>query len=237
MIKNLEELSKAANQRLDLGLDFVYDDVRIEKIHQPGLPAFRVSCEGRLFSSGDRGRAISDFAILLQRRDWPSKWEPWDSYKQRLHPIMAEDEKASLDARITLFVCPEGEGEVESLLHEIRQATVLDMRVADELPLPPHGEETPRREGESPIEHMSRAWRFILPGDDAGDARTLRIRHGWSTGEVNAVAYMLIRAALELRRLSEDTLLSGTRATLILHAERLDTLRQKWESLTEPHED
>jgi|SaaInlStandDraft_4_1057021.scaffolds.fasta_scaffold83796_1 hypothetical protein len=237
MEHDLKGIEKAANRMLDLGQPFSLCGARIVGINRPGSPAYQVSCEGRLFCLGDRGRAVSDFLMLLQRHAWPSEWEPWASYKDRLY--LLEDEEgpqATLPVRHTHFACLAEEGETENLIFETRQATILDMRVAGDLPTPAWNE-IERREVDSDSEYLSRAWRFILPGQDAADALVLRTRHGWSHEEVLHIRNLLLMSSITLYHLTEHAILSGTRSTLRLHAERVDALRNKWASLLDPNKD
>lgn len=117
----------------------------------------------------------------------------------------------------------------EGLLAETRNATVLDGRVADVAARLAPEVTRPREEGEPDTEFASRAWRLLLPDRHmAEDAYQLRVSLGWLPTEVARIEDLLRRSADSCRENVFSAVLAGTRANLLLHAERLDALATKW---------
>jgi len=126
----------------------------------------------------------------------------------------------------TLFL-PEA---AEGLLAETHEFVLLDGRIGEILV--GHARKLPGRPynaaQETPNTYACRAWRHLLPGDEAGDAQVFRMTYGWTPDELDQIVDLLQHVRDELVRLSEDVLLSGTQATLLRDAERVGRLISLW---------
>lgn len=116
----------------------------------------------------------------------------------------------------TVFVRPADDEECQGLLAETYNAVRMDRR---------HGLCIPDDDDRHPT------WiRRALPAH--GDLEYAhRTSVGWDRAEIESIRTLLMGCAIELRKLSDEPLLPGTRLTLRDDANRLDTLRNRWSDL------
>lgn len=121
----------------------------------------------------------------------------------------------------TIFWLP---NEAETLLEDTRKATILDLRVAKifAMTAPPH--KKPQDE-ESDVEYCIRAWGHLLP-DVGGEGRSFRVRYGWTNGEFEDIGNMLLRAQVELLKMSREATIG--KVSLIRDAEVCVRLHEEW---------
>ena len=133
--------------------------------------------------------------------------------------------------KVTTFYRPE---DVLSLLAETRAATVLDMRVADEV-VADHPEAAlggrggrPREREESQVEYAVRLWSRLLPSrNGAADMLDLRCEIGWTLDEIWQIKRLLRRAQHTLLEQTR-TCTEVSRDTLVLNAQRINDTIDRW---------
>lgn len=125
--------------------------------------------------------------------------------------------------KVTTFFLPE---DAEDLLDATHRSALCDLRVED---VASRLTACDARDDESGCERNARAWRFLLPDQDANDVLIFRTTFGWTEGEMAQIVGLLKAVQQELLGMSNDPLmLSGTRTALIRDAERVEDLLSRW---------
>jgi hypothetical protein len=115
------------------------------------------------------------------------------------------------------------------LIQETRQSVLLDARVVTELAerFVLHSDET-----RSPTANLNKVLQAVLPGPDAGQVLTIRMRTGWTWGEIGDIGALLHAVRRILLQQSQTVVLSGTRETLLRDAHKAGVLARRWYQLT-----
>lgn len=133
--------------------------------------------------------------------------------------------------KITTMYRPDDAEEANGLVARTVRELLEDYRVAEMLA----GEVIPpvavKPDHESPVEFVLRFYRQTLPTNHAADVLHLRCLYGWTRDEVELIVSMVNEGVILYCRQVEDSMLGGLVESLGREAEKLERLRNEWQSL------